>query len=788
MNIRIIILLILVSFVLKTYGQEASLSGHVLDVKGEGIEFANVILENEKGDLINTGTITDAEGFFKLKIVANQKRTLIISFIGFEEYKKEIVIEQDFYLGKISLLPISNDLDVIVVTADRKLFEKVEDKLVFNVAASPLKLGYDGIEVLQRSPNVFVDASGNISMRNEAPTIMINGRISNLSGSDLSNFIRNIRSENIQKIEIQTHLSANAGAESSGGIINIVLKKNPLGLEGNLRSYYTFKRQEYRDAFAGFNWNYGAEKWNIYGLYNRANYQRQSEINNDIDYFLAEEYVGSEEIFKSNYFIDNAQLGLVTNISKNHILGFETYFRNLNHDSENDGSLSIFDKQELIEKGNALVSAEINNQLYTATLNYTWNIDTLSSSFKLFADYANQKVDRPSTTISTYENDVLIDNAEQNNSLANTSIYSLQTDLEKYLRSGFKIEAGAKVTFTERENRLTSNLLEGDEWVPTGRSNGFDYAEALSALYLSFNKNLSNKIFAEVGMRFENTDLKKQDLTDPDDLDQSYSNWFPNAYLSYELNEDKSISLSYSKRIRRPPFYFLNSNAIKVNDFRYELGNPDLIPENVHNLELSFKDKKQQFNLYLRNTTEAINGIYYLEDQIAFYQKFNDGVQQMYGLSYNRIGDFFDWWYINGNINLYNRKFISNGEDSFEQFTYRLSINNTFKLSPTLSIDLSAYYNSKYADAYYISFPYHSINIMLQKSFLDRKLNCRIYLNDVFNDLRNSSERPFENFRTTLDEKWLTQQLRLQIGYNFSNRNKVNGRKNTSKNDARRRL
>lgn len=784
---KTLILICCLIFAFGTTAQNIKISGKVISGKNEPIEFSNIFIQDTAKTNFQSGTITGIDGLFELEIPANSTYQLKISYLGFEDWEQIFTPEEAVDLGSIQLIPMANELGEILVTSERNIITRKEDKLIFNVAASPLKTGYDGLEILQRSPNVLVDTEGNITMRNQSPTILINGRISNLPAADLATYISNLRSENIKSIEIQTHLSANTDGESSGGMINIILKKNPIGFDANVRGRYDIKREGFDGGNGGVNWNYGASKWNIYGLYNFRFSNRKSRISNDIDYFERQELVTADEVFIANVKRQNVQLGFVANLNENQILGIEGYASQLDYFSENTSMIRIFDQDMQTESGNALLRTSIKNDLYTTTVNYAWTLDTLNSNFKLFADYANQKVDRPNSTASNYENGILNNNTERNNSIANTLIYSAQADLEKYFKP-FKLEAGAKFTYTDRENGLESDQLIGNEWIPTGRTNFFTYTERVTAAYLAFNKNLTDKIFIEVGLRVENTDLKKQELNENIPLTQNYTSWFPNAYLSRDFKNNQTISLSYSKRLRRPPFYYLNNNAVKINDFRYELGNPDLIPENVHNFEISLKDKHQNFDIYLQRTTEAINGIYYLEGQVAFYQKFNEGIQQRLGLSYNRFGNLTKWWYVRALASVYNRKFTSDGADSFEQLTYRFNVTNNFKINSTTSIDLNGSYQSTYADAYYIFFPYYSVNLMFQKLFFAKKLTCRIYLNDVFNIQEDNSERPFENFKMIRSERWLSQQVQLWFSYNFNSKNKVNKRKNQSKNEVRRRL
>ena len=655
MNHRITLLFFLFLTHCPLLAQQLSITGQVTSsAKNQPIEFANIFLQNTADNSIQLGTITDIAGRFELLVAAKGEYEINISFVGYADWKKKLVLTENKDLGIFPLKAAVNELDEVVVTADKNIITRKEDKLVFNVATSPLKSGYDGLEVLQRSPNVFVDSEGSIQMRGEAPTVMINGRISNLSGANLTNYISNLQSDNIQSIEIQTHLSANTDAQSSGGLINIILKKKPVGFDASIRSDYAILGDGFHHAFSGGSFNYGAQKWNVYGSYNYTFRFRESKAQNRLEYFERQELIAIEETFISKLKRPNYQLGLVGDLSQNHVVGLEGYASTFNFQLTNNSAIDVFKQGSQIQNGQAIVAGIFDGQLYTTTLNYTWTLDTLKSNLKVFGDYANQQVSRNNMTTSTYEDGLLTDNTERNNSTANTLIYSAQTDLEKYYHNGLKLEAGAKLTYTDRENTLLSDILTNEIWQPTNRTTSFNYTEQVLAGYFALNKNLGDKYFLEVGLRVENTDLDRLDLADNATIQQNYTNWFPAFYLSRDLKNNNTLSFSYSKRLRRPPFQFLNNNVLKINDFRYELGNPDLIPENVNNYELAFKTKKYSVDFYVRRTTEAINGIYTLDGQISYYQKFNEGIQQQIGLSYNRYGNLTKWWYVNAVARVFN--------------------------------------------------------------------------------------------------------------------------------------
>lgn len=766
---------------------QITITGKVLDEQQQAIEFANVLIKQMSKDSIVNSCITDIEGKFKLVVPADENYQLTISFVGYQDWQKE-EINRSVDFSEIKLSLADNLLAGVTVSAARKIIERKEDKLIFNVASSTLKENYDGMEVLERAPNVIVEQD-NILLRNEAVTLMINGRILNLSGEDLANYIRNIRSEEIKSIEVKTHLSASAEGESTGGIVNIILKRKPVGFDGSVRGDYAINTQGGFRNGASMNFNYGAKQWNIYSSYRFFGEERAAVSDGDIVYKDSGDLLLEEGIWERQRQRHNYQLGFVIDAIKNHVFGMEFYGTNFKNISDNNNSIRLLNNNVLLDAGKAKVDGSTIFDLYNLTANYTWKIDTLGSVLRGFADFSNQVLDGKSTAISSYEEGLYEDNTERNNASSNTTIYAGQVDVEKYFLKGFKLETGTKLTFTQRDNSLESGFLSNEEWVTSDRSNDYLYDENVLAVYAALSKKIGKRSFVKIGLRVENTNLKRTDLRQAGIIRQNYTNWLPSVFFSHDFTDHHSVSFSYAKRLRRPPFFRINNNVIKVNDFRFELGNPDLTPEYVHRFGLNFNYKKQSLSAYYHKTVDAINGIYFLEDQVAFYKPFNAGSQTQLGLEYNRSNNLTRWWYLKVRLGVYQRKFTNEENvDSFERVTGAFNLNSVFKIDETTKIDISAAYRSPSEDAFYIAFETYSINLFLQKQLFAKRLNCRIYVNDIFNTLIYKSSRPFDSFTSNNSYKPPTQSVRFWLGYNFASRNKVSKRRNQSKNEALNRL
>jgi hypothetical protein len=154
------------------------------------------------------------------------------------------------------------NVEQINLLVKKKLLERKADRLIFNVEASVASQGMDASETLANVPMLKVDENmGSISITGKSTvSVMINGRMLNLSGNALLNYLKSIRSENISKIEVITTPPSKYEAQGNSGLINIILKKNPnLGFSGNINS--NLIQRTYSGFSSNGSLNYQTEKF-----------------------------------------------------------------------------------------------------------------------------------------------------------------------------------------------------------------------------------------------------------------------------------------------------------------------------------------------------------------------------------------------------------------------------------------------------------------------------------------------------------------------------------------------
>ncbi len=775
----LLILLTLTTFV----NAQITVTGKVVDNSNELIEFANVILLNKENNIIIIGTITDGNGNFTIKTDKKGIVELQISFVGFENYTKDINATID--LGKI-ILNSNIELSEVVITARKKIIEKKDDKIIFNVQNTPLNKGNDGLEVLQNAPIIWVNNADQILIRQEPATILVNGRKINLTGTDLSNYIKNLESENIQKIEIQTNASANIDGDVSGGVINFILKKKPLGFNGNVKSYYTNYNKNPFILYNGISLNYGSEKWNAYLLYNFTKNNGNGYFNSEFIIKENQQSQLTEGNFNSQKDNHNYKLGFTSELSKNQDFGLEFYGTNNNSQFNNSNEIFITENTPIAKADNSL-NEYSKKYIYNTILNYNYKIDTLNGSLKITADHLKHKFNNISDINSIYEFGNFNDNTQKNTTDSKTDIYSIQADLHKLFFKKFKTDVGIKYITTKRENNLLSETLINNTYITNDRTSAFDYGENIFAGYISVGHNLNEKNYFKIGLRIENTDFTSIDKINGDRNSRNYLSWFPSFYYSRELSNNNSISASYSRRLRRPSFNTLNNRVNKINDFSFDIGNPNLNPEFITKYEINLIKNKQSFSIYLNNTTDAINGIWRIEDNIAIHQNQNFGTNKQYGFEYSVLANLTKWWEIKGIGELFHKNF-KNADFNLNKTTVFFNLRNNIKINKTTSLTVSGNYMSPFLSATYISAENYSANLVLKKSFLNNKLNLRFYLDDIFNSIRDKSNAEFIDSDFSFYQKRNTRSFTIWLRYSFSTKNKISNKRNQSQNDTKNRL
>jgi len=481
-----------------------------------------------------------------------------------------------------------NKIEAVTVNGKKVLVERKVDRLVYNVQNSMLSQGSSGTEVLAGTPLLQVDENkGLLSIAGKnGVSVMVNDRMLNLSGSELINYLRNLRSENILKIEVITTPPAKYEAQGNSGIINIVLKKNQnLGWNGYLTTNYTQKTYAAFSTAAGVNYQNekmkasvkiqgydgdkrSVENYKIIGENSSISRDERRDMNDGLGLNANFDYSLTK----------NSNIGLIYDISKGH------------------SNMDINSKQNYLTGSNPTLQtntdskhrSSFTSQMLNLYFDQKFGEHKLSLGTNYYGNLPDTEVNFTTKNIASNSTQVV-----KNLSSVDYKIYSGQADLTLNFKK-IQLETGAKFSkFSNNSEIGYFNVINGNHIIDPAKSNLFDYNEKNYAAYISASKDLNEKWSVKAGLRYEYSQTSGFSPTTQIKSENNYGKFFPTAYVSYKANQDNQFSINYSRRINRPYFRALDPFRWYSNPNTYYSGNPSLQPSFNHNIEFNyiFKNK-----------------------------------------------------------------------------------------------------------------------------------------------------------------------------------------------------
>jgi outer membrane receptor protein involved in Fe transport len=677
---------------------KGKISGTVIDsITKAPVDYASVSLYKMNSTKPLNGVLTDATGNFKLNEIQAGTYTVTISFIGYNDKTIKSVTttdaKLDIEIGKVVLSPGTNSLkEVVVVGKTQQVTNKI-DKIVYNVEKDLTASGGNATDVLQKVPMVNVDIDGKVSIRGDGNVrVLINGKPSGATSANLSDVLKTIPADQIKNIEVVTSPSAKYDAEGSAGIINIITKqKNVSGVSGSV-SGGIGTRQNNFNANVNYNKNRFSLSANV-GFNNGWPQKSASESNqilNNSNANSLQTTKGANEV-KRTGVLAAVTAGYDFNTSNS----LSTTFR------YNDGG---FERKGSSDNQFTDYTNSSNNSIYTGqssaknsfggfdwSANYSHKFTKAGHELTFASQWSHSIVD------TDYQNiySDFYTNQKANNDGVNNE-YTLQLDYTLPVTEKFKLEAGGKTIIRKISSDFQNYVPDAqNEFVfdPVS-SNLYHYDQNVAAGYMVGTLTLPKGFTVMTGARFENTAIKGDPTnalqTNLSSFKIDYGTFIPSFTLQKALSPSASLKLTYSKRISRPSFTYLNPFVNKSNIQAQTQGNPNLDPEVSQTIEFGYStfSQKRSLNIsaYYKYTSDLIEGIATpLSDEtgtITNYQ--NIGNNKSFGMSFFGSVNPFKILTLRGNFNAFTYKPDPSGAYNLEQSTNGTSIQYSAFVSGTL--------------------------------------------------------------------------------------------------------
>lgn len=651
-------------------------------------------------------------------------------------------------------------LDSVSVKAERPLVTRKADRYLVQVENSFLANGFTGLEVLQKSPGIWVSADGAIRITgNQTVTVMINEVVQRMSSAELAEYLKTIRSEDISRIEVIPNPASEYEAASTGGIVHIILKKSrTAGVSGTV--YTQYKQQGSRPYaasgamadlkegkwYASGGWSYSLDN-SLYNGYTLTGYPDATRVDNRGQ--------------RSNYNRRmQYRLALVYDISAKQSIS-------LTHNAS-AGRLQQYFYSDVLQTGagkdtltgKATADWFRRPRMQSTTAVYTWKTDTTGSLLKLMADYTCSNKEEYNGLRSVY-NDTAADRHSVTYTPGETELLAVQADYTQAVRSGWLWRSGVKYVHTSRRNTL---LVTGER----DNSNDFRYREDLWMSYLSLERGY-RKWVLKTGIRAEQTLSSGLSLTTGQRIRRNYLGLFPSLFLLYHLNESKgnSVQLNYARKTGRPAFNDLNPYRLQLNDYSILTGNPDLLPQYTHSMQAAWVWRRNYTaELYLRLTNGFIAQTARTEGNIIIHQSANYPRYAEWGLSLNTFLTLLPGWRVNNSLVLY-RSVSDLRTMTIRRTSFSVKTVHSVTWKKVADIDMYAEYNSPYTSANARMAEYVYTDMGISRNMVRDQLRLRLSFTDLLNTAREKELTVYEGTRIDFYQKRPTRTAAVTFTWRF---------------------
>ena len=612
------------------------LFGRVVDANTrKGVDFAAVSLMPMVRDTVVGGALTAANGDFSIEKLAPGRYRLRVAFLGYNTLEREVILtperpEQD--LGNLLLEPSATVLKAAEVTAERAQSQLQVDRRIYNVEKDLAVRGGTGIDVMKNVPGLTVDADDNVQLRNGSPQIFIDGRPTVLA-------LEQIPADEIERVEVITNPGAAFDAASSGGIINVVLKKSTRpGYNGQVQvGAGTNGRYQ---GNANINVKDGRWSWNLSGNGSLAQNRTRTLLARDsynpegVNLFRQS---GNTESDRNNY---GGRLGVERQVSNRSTLSMSANLRGrayLNDDdlayTERDAAgvwLRGGEQANLSDNAGNEAGGQVAFKHRTPTEGREWTTD-------LTWNRSVRRSDQTFVTRATDESGAPVaggQRTQRNNGSTDSDQFTWQFDMVDPRNERTKLEYGLRSNM--RSERSVLEVLVGTDTSAAAYdpslSNDFRITDMVNAAYLNVTRKLGDRWGVQAGLRVEQTAFEA-DIRDPADPSQRRQSFtfrypdgiddvaralFPSLFFSRKWEGTRELQFNFSRKIGRPGFFQVMPFIMFADTRNLRLGNPALAPEFIDLAEVNHllpfrKNPRNNWltSVFMRHTGNVITGFAY---------------------------------------------------------------------------------------------------------------------------------------------------------------------------------
>ena len=725
---------------LQPFAQSVKLRLLIVDDKKDTIQNASAALYRLPDSILVTKKTLQPETVFNIKPKTNY--ILKITATDILDKWLPVIINTDTLI-LVDVIHKINNLDNVTVTAKKPLIKQEDDKTIVDaeVLANSSTNSY---EILEKTPGVIVDQDGNVYLSSTTPaTVLINGREMKLSSADIASMLKSLPAGSVSKIEILRTPSAKYDASGTGGMVNIVLKKGvKLGTNGSINMAYF--QGVYATKTTGFNLNKGTGKINSYLSYQYTGKNNFEALNSErlikIDSTLLSQKSYTTYPTVNHY----ANGGIDIQFTPKFSAGYDVRMSYANGKSFAVNSIDISKIPNTPVFGKN--SSDINNTNKTTyignNISAKYKIDTLGSEWTAQLDHNYYRYRNTQLYNNNYYLPARPDISGEGVNNNDKSIFLFQTDLVLKLPKSLTLETGIKATVSNSEN--SSNYVKDTgnniKFVDAFQTNTFKYYEKITAAYIQVSKTFAG-FTIKPGLRLETTDITGRQLI-PNDTTFSLkrTDVFPYLFIKHKLFKLFGFPLIgnaiFRKSIKRPYYEILNPYPKYIDQYLFDVGNPNLKPQFTTNYEINVTyDNIPVLALGINNTKDIFSNVTYQDSNKIAYRTYDNlgNNKELYAKIIGGIppgGKYFFYVGAQYNYNHYTG-FYEGLPLDYKRGSWTFFMFQELKLSPKFSVNMQGFLRTKGLQNLYELNTFGGLFVSANKSILKKKANIILSVNDL---------------------------------------------------------
>lgn len=727
---------------------QGMLSGKVADQRFDPLPSVSVVLRLKEDSTRQWFAVSDTSGNFLFRNISKGAYQLTAISTGYKPAFIPLFMAKDTILQLLPVMILADTakaLEAVIVKSTIPPVEVQQGKIIFNIQNQATTSGLTAFDLLKRLPGVAIDQDDAITLRGSSGVnILVNEKMTYLSGAQLTTFLKGISAEDINKIEMNITPSAKYDAAGNAGIINIMLKKNiRKGYAVDLRS--GISKGYYWMPNANVSGSIRTKSVSFFGSldYKKPDQYLDSRSGNTVNDNGQGKRLqrSSQSLIRTNYYTWSA--GAEWQLSRKHRLSMD--YLGYKDDWKNVKDAVIHEQDASGNKTGSTVSLYNNIEPYfydAMNAGYRYDIDSTGRNIAAEAHYVNYR---------NYSDGILqTDTYDPFETLMKREVLRIHqpgfikirsVNADANLRiNKYPVKAGLKYAEVKNDNPYQFDSLKGGSFIPADEiSNHFIYKERVAAAYVLVSGKWKTTSI-EAGIRLEYT--KADGYTVKQDINNrwEYKQLFPSLSIGWEIGESDKIEVSMSRRINRPSYSDLNPIRWYVDQYFYYSGNPGLVPELawVFSAAYTFRHKYVLTASY-HGSNNFISRSLTMDGEAVKSQSANLGTMRRFDLIAALPFRLFPFWEIQISPDLAYMSYPVpqlNGERILSRWFATVAVQQRFNLPAGIRMDASVQYYSPGLRGIYKTATICYADLGLKKTFIPGRFDAQLTLSDIFNTNR----------------------------------------------------